>query len=114
MKHIHERDKGVLQDELRKVTADLEKVSLLFFVFFCKILGFYFLKIKFIYLYLKIFFLFSQNFIITTFFSSFKYMKALQKSEDERKRIESDFIQIREKKESITQWEAQISEIIQW
>lgn len=41
-------------------------------------------------------------------------MKALQKSEDERKRIEIDFIQIREKKESITQWEAQISEIIQW
>lgn len=114
MKHVHERDKGVLQDELRKVTADLEKVCLLCFPVLYKIFSSYFMKTKFNYLYLKIFFLLIQNFMIATFSFFFKYMKALQKSEDERKRVESDFIQIREKKESITQWEAQISEIIQW
>lgn len=43
-----------------------------------------------------------------------KSNKALTKQEEEKKKLEDDFIQIREKKESINQWEAQISEIIQW
>lgn len=43
-----------------------------------------------------------------------KYMKALQRSEDEKRRHESHFIQIREETKSINQWEAQLSKIIPW
>ncbi|XP_035208817.1 serine/threonine-protein kinase MRCK alpha-like isoform X2 [Stegodyphus dumicola] len=67
LKRAHERDKAILQDELKKVTDDLEKLT-----------------------------------------------KAFHKVDEEKKRLETDFIQIRDKKESINQWEAQISEIIQW
>ncbi|UYV73630.1 gek [Cordylochernes scorpioides] len=36
------------------------------------------------------------------------------KLQEDRRRLEDDFLQVQEKKESISQWEAQISEIIQW
>ncbi|KAG8182959.1 hypothetical protein JTE90_003336 [Oedothorax gibbosus] len=43
-----------------------------------------------------------------------KYIRTLSKVEDEKRRLENDFILIKDKKDSINQWEAQISEIIQW
>ncbi|GIY12581.1 hypothetical protein CDAR_213713 [Caerostris darwini] len=67
IKHVHERDKAILQDELKKMSLDIEK-----------------------------------------------YMKTLNKVEDEKRRLENDFMLIKDKKDSINQWEAQISEIIQW
>ncbi|XP_067120003.1 serine/threonine-protein kinase Genghis Khan-like isoform X5 [Centruroides vittatus] len=38
----------------------------------------------------------------------------INRQQEDRRRLEDDIIQIREKKESVSQWEAQISEIIQW
>ncbi|XP_055924337.1 serine/threonine-protein kinase MRCK alpha-like isoform X2 [Argiope bruennichi] len=67
IKRVHERDKAILQDELKKMSLDLEK-----------------------------------------------YVKALNKVEEEKRRLENDFVLIKDKKDSINQWEAQISEIIQW
>ncbi|XP_042899175.1 serine/threonine-protein kinase Genghis Khan isoform X2 [Parasteatoda tepidariorum] len=67
LKQSHAREKSMLQDELKKMTSDVEK-----------------------------------------------YIKTLQKVEEEKKRLENDFYLIKDKKDSINQWEAQISEIIQW
>ncbi|GFQ94894.1 hypothetical protein TNCT_217962 [Trichonephila clavata] len=67
IKRVHERDKAMLQDELRKMSLDIEK-----------------------------------------------YIKTLNKVEEEKRRLENDFVLIKDKKDSINQWEAQISEIIQW
>lgn len=38
----------------------------------------------------------------------------IKRQQEDRRRIEDDLINVREKRESIAQWEAQISEIIQW
>ncbi|GFT83315.1 hypothetical protein NPIL_53142 [Nephila pilipes] len=67
IKRVHERDKAMLQDEVKKMSLDIEK-----------------------------------------------YMKTLNKVEEEKRRLENDFVLIKDKKDSINQWEAQISEIIQW
>lgn len=67
IKRVHERDKAMLHDEIKKMSLDIDK-----------------------------------------------YMKTLNKVEEEKRRLENDFILIKDKKDSINQWEAQISEIIQW
>ncbi|XP_022241493.1 serine/threonine-protein kinase MRCK alpha-like isoform X2 [Limulus polyphemus] len=40
--------------------------------------------------------------------------EGIRKQQDEKKRVEEELNQLLEKKDSIAQWEAQISEIIQW
>lgn len=44
----------------------------------------------------------------------FQLTESLNRMQNERRSLEEEYDDLRNKKESIAQWEAQITEIIQW
>lgn len=88
----HDRDKAMLLDENKKLMIEMESVRTA-----CRSSAYVVGGLK--------------KYI---FFAFLQARDALARMQAERRQLENDYEDLRTKKDAIAQWEAQITEIIQW